>query len=83
MNLFTNLTLNYVLYFTNAYVLTAYWLWLLVGEFIAVVIESLTYLLIEPHKYELIPLTIAANILSFLNGIIFYLILEFLGIYIV
>jgi hypothetical protein len=80
INLLTNLVLNYVFYLSEGYLHEDYWIWLLVGELLAVTIESLTYLFIEPHKYELIPLTIAANILSFLCGVVYYMILIFSGI---
>ena len=74
INLLTNLVLNYGFYFSRVYSRTDCWIWLLVGELITVAIESLTYPLIEPHKYELIPLTIAANVLSFLCGVAYYMI---------
>jgi hypothetical protein len=66
-NLTSNYALNYALLYRPA--TWDYALSLLVGEALVVVYESLIFLGIEKKKYELIPLTLAANIVSFLLGL--------------
>jgi hypothetical protein len=70
-SIFANLTSNYALNYFLLYLPKGwdYQLTLLVGEIGVVIYESAIYLFVEKKKWELIPLTVAANILSFLLGL--------------
>jgi|LAHS01.1.fsa_nt_gb hypothetical protein len=67
VNLATNFSLNYfLLYGTGS---LNYETALLIGEILVVLAEAGVYLTIKPKQWELIPLTLAANIVSFLAGL--------------
>jgi O-antigen/teichoic acid export membrane protein len=70
INLLTNYALNYLLLYLpfpgDIYV----------GEALVVIVEALFYLSFNRDKKEVIPLTVASNILSFLAGLLYYAILD-------
>lgn len=70
-SILANLTSNYALNYFLLYIPAGwdYQLSLLIGEGIVVLYECAIYLFMEKKKIELIPLTVAANILSFLLGL--------------
>lgn len=70
INLATNYALNYTLLYLP-YPGDIY-----VGEALVVIIEALFYFSFNREKKEVIPLTVAANILSFLAGLLYYFILN-------
>jgi hypothetical protein len=70
VNLLSNYALNYALLYRPGN--WDYSLTLGIGEILVVLFEMAVYLIVEPKKYELIPLTVAANILSFLVGLGYY-----------
>jgi hypothetical protein len=71
ISILANLTSNYALNYFLLYLPSSwnYQLSLVLGELVVVLYESAIYLRFEKKKYELIPLTVAANILSFLLGL--------------
>jgi hypothetical protein len=73
INLVTNYSLNYFLLYLpfpgGAYV----------GEVLVVIIEALFYLSFNKDRKEVIPLTVAANILSFLAGVGYYALIAKFG----
>lgn len=74
INVITNLTLNISLALTNA-ISNPNYLWILLGSEIGVLLVETLYLLLidRPNKrYQIIPLTLSANCLSFLLGCLYY-----------
>lgn len=69
INLLTNYALNYCLLYLS-FPGEIY-----VGEVLVVIIEALFYFSFNKDKKEVIPLTAASNILSFLVGLLYYFIL--------
>lgn len=76
-NLLTNYALNYVLFYRPDGLDYQATLW--IGEALVVALEAGVYLVLRKKQYELIPLTLAANITSFLIGIGYYALLHFAG----
>lgn len=73
LNLFTNLSLNFFLvFYNNQFPYLNYFLVVLIGEIIVVILEIIVYMLFFKKEYVLIPLTISANCLSFMLGVGFY-----------
>lgn len=68
-NIVTNITINVVLLFMD---IDVYTIVMIIGEILVAVVETSAYLFVEKKKWELIPLTIGANILSFSIGCVFY-----------
>jgi len=78
INAFTNLALNIPLYLCKATELS-YYSWLLLGlEILVVIIEAvfLMYMDRKNKRYQIIPLTVASNCLSFLLGLVYYTIIR-------
>jgi hypothetical protein len=75
-NLATNLILNYVLWLLESQGSPYYLLALVSGEILAVVSETALYFWAAPGHPELIPLTVASNIFSFLFGLLYYYLLS-------
>jgi len=73
-NIFTNLSLNLILYFfflNNP----NYYIYLCIFELIVIIIEATVYMIFNKKDYKLIPLTLSSNALSFLLGLLVYYIL--------
>lgn len=79
INLLTNLILNLSLLLTDAYSNPNYNYYLLSGELIVVIIEGATYYLEDRTRLEVLPLTLSANILSYLTGLLYYYLLSLAG----
>lgn len=75
-NIFTNLALNFTIYFFDLVNSDQYWIYFIVGETLVVIVESIIYLSFFKKKYELIPLTFSANALTILLGFLFYTVIS-------
>lgn len=74
VNFTTNLILNFFLLTINNY--NQYLIILIVSEILVIAFESFVLFLASDKKYEVIPLTISSNCLSFLFGLLFYFLIN-------
>ena len=76
LNIITNLLINFILYCIIKIDSSAFIVWEIILEIVVALVEVVTYQIIYRKQYVLIPLSIAANALSFFLGIILYLVIN-------